>query len=158
MRECTLQSTYINHLFWSIMTTCPVSSSILYGHPTLTHSRQLRQWGQVMLSQGNQTNTPRLWAKEIDRWFPMWQAGLTSNGWNHRLNMEFDLHSLFGLQIHICTHWLRPRNPPPPRIWAHIRGRYWSAIKIDDIFKWTPRWESGNIASIGRIMMLCIQR
>ncbi len=22
--------------------------------------------------------------------------------------------------------------PPPPRIWAHIRGRYWSA-KIDDI-------------------------
>jgi hypothetical protein len=33
----------------------------------------------------------------------------------------------------LYTHWLRPRNPPPPlsRIWAHMRGRYWSA-KIDD--------------------------
>jgi hypothetical protein len=29
--------------------------------------------------------------------------------------------------LHSCTHWLRL----PPRIWAHIRGRYWSA-KIDD--------------------------
>ncbi len=25
------------------------------------------------------------------------------------------------------THWLRPRNPLP-RIWAHIRGRYWSLM------------------------------
>jgi hypothetical protein len=25
-----------------------------------------------------------------------------------------------------------PQRPPPPRIWAHIRGLYWSA-KIDDI-------------------------
>ncbi len=51
----------------------------------------------------------------------------------HRLNMELDLQSLFGLYVHSCTHWLRPRNClPPPRIWAHIRGRYWSA-KIDDI-------------------------
>jgi hypothetical protein len=25
-----------------------------------------------------------------------------------------------------------PANPPPPRIWAHIRGRFWQA-KIDDI-------------------------
>jgi hypothetical protein len=25
-----------------------------------------------------------------------------------------------------------PQFPPSPRIWAHIRGRYWSA-KIDDI-------------------------
>jgi hypothetical protein len=36
--------------------------------------------------------------------------------------------------VYSCTHWLGPRNssPPPPRIWAHLRGRYWSA-KIDDI-------------------------
>jgi hypothetical protein len=48
--------------------------------------------------------------------------------------MELDLQSLFGLHVHSCTHWLRHRNPPPPfpRIWTHIRGRYWSA-KIDDI-------------------------
>ncbi len=27
-----------------------------------------------------------------------------------------------------CTDWLRPRNPiSSPSIWAHIRGRYWSA-------------------------------
>jgi hypothetical protein len=52
---------------------------------------------------------------------------------NLRLNMELGLQSLFGLHVHSCTFWLKPRNPPPPpRIWAHIRGRYWSA-KIDDI-------------------------
>ncbi len=36
--------------------------------------------------------------------------------------------------MYCCTHWLRPRNlpPPSPRICAHIRGRY-SSAKIDDI-------------------------
>ena len=35
--------------------------------------------------------------------------------------------------MYSCTHWLRPRNSThSPRIWTHIRGRYWSA-KIDDI-------------------------
>jgi hypothetical protein len=47
----------------------------------------------------------------------------------HMLNMELDLQSLFGL---LCTAVLTPRLPPSLRIWAHIRGRYWSA-KIDDI-------------------------
>jgi hypothetical protein len=51
---------------------------------------------------------------------------------SYRLNMELDLQSLFGLQVHSCSRWLRLRNPPPPSIWAHIQGRYWSA-KIDDI-------------------------
>jgi hypothetical protein len=51
---------------------------------------------------------------------------------HHRLNMELDLQSLFGLHVNSCTHWLRPRNSPSPRIWAHLRGSYWSA-KIDDI-------------------------
>jgi hypothetical protein len=49
--------------------------------------------------------------------------------------MELDLQILFGLHVHSCTHWLRTRNPPP-RIWAQIRGRHWSA-KIDDVsFLW----------------------
>ncbi len=42
----------------------------------------------------------------------------------HRLNMERDLQSLFGL---LCTAVLigwDPATPPSPRIWAHIRGRY----------------------------------
>jgi hypothetical protein len=49
--------------------------------------------------------------------------------------MELDPQSLFGLHVHSCTHWLRPPqpSPPSPRIWAHLRGRYWSA-KIGDIF------------------------
>ncbi len=52
---------------------------------------------------------------------------------DHWLNIELDLRSLFGLHVHSRTHWLRPRNAShPPRIWAHVRGRYWSA-KIDDI-------------------------
>ncbi len=28
--------------------------------------------------------------------------------------MEIDLQSLFGLHMHSCTHWLRPRNSSPP--------------------------------------------
>jgi hypothetical protein len=53
---------------------------------------------------------------------------------NYRLHMELDLQSIFGLHVHSCTHRLRPHMPHPPfsRIWAHVRGRYWSA-KIDNI-------------------------
>jgi hypothetical protein len=59
----------------------------------------------------------------------------THEWWKAWLNMELYLQSLFGFYVHNCTHWLRPRNPPPPsplRIWAQMRGRYWTA-KIDDI-------------------------
>ncbi len=35
----------------------------------------------------------------------------------HRLNMELDLQSIFGLHVHSCTHLLRLPNPPNP-IWA----------------------------------------
>jgi hypothetical protein len=45
---------------------------------------------------------------------------------NHKLKIELDLQSLFGL---LC---ITTETPPPSRIWAQIRGRYWSA-KIDDI-------------------------
>ncbi len=62
--------------------------------------------------------------------------------WRHR---AVGVIYLFGLHVYSsCTHWLRPRRlisetpqPPLPRIWAHIRGRYWSAM-IDDIFLWPP--------------------
>ncbi len=37
---------------------------------------------------------------------------------------------LFGLHVHSYSHW---QIPPSPHIWAHIRGRYWSAKK-DDVF------------------------
>ncbi len=46
---------------------------------------------------------------------------------------------LFELHVHSCTHLLRSHNTPVPRIWAHIRCRYWSA-KIDDISLWLPCW------------------
>jgi hypothetical protein len=52
----------------------------------------------------------------------------------HRLNIELDIRSLFGLlYTAACRHWLRPRNSPPPhpRIWAHIRGCYWSMVSQD---------------------------
>jgi len=32
----------------------------------------------------------------------------------YRLNMELDLQSLVWIHVHSCTHWLRPRNLPPP--------------------------------------------
>jgi hypothetical protein len=33
----------------------------------------------------------------------------------HRLNVELDLQSLFGLHVLVqsCIHWLRPWTPPP---------------------------------------------
>ncbi len=42
--------------------------------------------------------------------------------------MELDLKSLFGLHVYSCTHWL---ITPLPRIWAHIRGRYWTIVSQD---------------------------
>ncbi len=39
-------------------------------------------------------------------------------------------HRFIWAPMYSCIHWLRPCNSPS--IWAHIRGRYWSA-KIDDI-------------------------
>jgi uncharacterized membrane protein len=57
-----------------------------------------------------------------------WWGGRSS------VNMELYLQSLVGLHMHSCTYYLRPRNlTTTPRIWARMRGRYWSA-KIDDIF------------------------
>jgi hypothetical protein len=50
----------------------------------------------------------------------------------HRLNMELDLQSLFGLPCAAVLISYKTQHPPP-RIWAHIRGRYWSA-EIDNIF------------------------
>jgi hypothetical protein len=45
---------------------------------------------------------------------------------------------IYGLHVYSCTDWLRSRIPPPlPRIWALLRGRYWSG-KIDNIFFWPP--------------------
>ncbi len=72
--------------------------------------------------------------------------------------MELDLQSLFGLHVHSCTYWLRPRKPsPPPRIWAHIRGRYCS-YKIDDISLWphdsmflARRWTRVKLPTFGQL-------
>jgi hypothetical protein len=37
-----------------------------------------------------------------------------------------DLQNLFGLHMHSCTHWLRPRNsplpPPPPNLGSYMRA------------------------------------
>ncbi len=53
-----------------------------------------------------------------------------------RLNMEVNLQSFFwAVQLHSLAE--TPQLPPSPRIWAHIRGRYWSS-KIDDISLCNP--------------------
>jgi hypothetical protein len=46
-----------------------------------------------------------------------------------RVHMELDLKSFFG---HSLYSMAETPHPPPPRIRAHMRGRYLSA-KIDDI-------------------------
>jgi hypothetical protein len=58
------------------------------------------------------------------------------------LNIEFDIQSLFGLHVYSCSHWPRPRKPPP-RIWAHIRGRYWSP-KLDISKLFVTLWQEGS--------------
>ncbi len=50
----------------------------------------------------------------------------------HRLNMELDLLSLFGLYLHSCTHWIRLRNPPPPPAFGIIYDG--ATANVDDIF------------------------
>jgi hypothetical protein len=52
----------------------------------------------------------------------------SSGEFDHRLNMELDLQNFFGILYTAET----PQLHPCRRIWAHIRGCYWSA-KIDDI-------------------------
>jgi hypothetical protein len=46
--------------------------------------------------------------------------------------MELDLQSLFGLLCTAAIIGWDPATPPPPRIWAFVRRRFWSA-RIDDI-------------------------
>jgi hypothetical protein len=48
--------------------------------------------------------------------------------------MELDLQSLFGLHVHSCTHWPKPRNSPlppgpPPHISPHL-GSYMRALLV----------------------------
>jgi hypothetical protein len=45
--------------------------------------------------------------------------------------MEIDLQILFGILCRVYLHSLAetPQLPPSPRIWAYMRGRYWSANK-----------------------------
>jgi hypothetical protein len=43
-----------------------------------------------------------------------------------------DLQSLLGSYVQLYSLAEASQLAPFPRIWAHIRGRYWSA-KIDDI-------------------------
>ncbi len=61
---------------------------------------------------------------------------------DHRLNMELDRQSLFGLHVHSCTHWLRARHPPPPPpphlgpytralLVSHDRRQLYVAIEVD---------------------------
>ncbi len=38
------------------------------------------------------------------------------------LNMELDLQSLFGLHVHSCTQWLRPRTLLPPPLGSYTRA------------------------------------
>jgi hypothetical protein len=49
-----------------------------------------------------------------------------------RLNLELDLKIYLGSCVLRYSLAETPRLPPSLHIWAHIRGRYWSA-KTDDI-------------------------
>jgi hypothetical protein len=68
-------------------------------------------------------------------WFWLWFSGEMAYKGNHRLNMELDLQSFFGLHVHSCTHWLRTRNPSlPPHLGSYTRALLVSQDTVDDIF------------------------
>jgi hypothetical protein len=46
--------------------------------------------------------------------------------------MELDLKIYLGSCVQLYSLAETPQILPPPRIWAHIRGRHWSA-KTDEI-------------------------
>jgi hypothetical protein len=65
----------------------------------------------------------------------------------HRLKMELDLQSLFGLHVHSYTHWLRPRNLQPLPIPPHL-GSYTRTLLVSQGRRYlfvTPRcyWKKG---------------
>jgi hypothetical protein len=59
----------------------------------------------------------------------------------NRLNIELDLTKVIWVPFAQLYSLAETPHPPPPRIWAHIRGRYWSA-KIDDISLLSPELHS----------------
>ena len=50
----------------------------------------------------------------------------------HRLKMELVSKVDLGSCVQLYSLAKTPQLPPAPRIWAHIRGRYWSA-QIDNM-------------------------
>jgi hypothetical protein len=44
--------------------------------------------------------------------------------------MELDLKSLFGLHVHSCAHWLRPRILTPPSPSPRHLGSYTRALLV----------------------------
>ncbi len=55
---------------------------------------------------------------------------------SHRLNIWRKISKVYLGSCAQLYSWAETPHPPP-RIWAHIRRRYWSA-KIDDISLWPP--------------------
>jgi hypothetical protein len=66
--------------------------------------------------------------KVLRAWNCSMQIAFLSMEWNHRLNMELDLQSLFWPLCTAVPHWQRPRNrspqplPPPPAFGLKYEG------------------------------------
>ncbi len=122
---CTTVVLYCRHLTYSIFLI--YFSLLFYPHPQHSFSSEnyvpMKSW--VLLILFNPVGIPRrrrpllmallskVSSNSITR---LSGLGLTRK-YRHTycgFNMELDLQSLFGLHVHSCTHWLRPRNSPPP--------------------------------------------
>ncbi len=74
------------------------------------------------------TSFTRWWKLEVNWWYVcVCGSSCVRNGasfiiYSHKLNMELDLQSLFGLHMHSCNYWLRPRNPLPPHLGSYTRA------------------------------------
>ncbi len=82
----------------------------------------LTHFGQTLsvLLRSYLVNTPQV--------SPRWRIFLSfEHIWQkHRLNLELDLQSLFGLHLHSCIHWPRPHTPPPPHLGSYRRALLFS--------------------------------
>jgi hypothetical protein len=77
--------------------------------------------------------------------------GRYGEGYKHRLNMELDLQSLFGLHVHSCPHWLRHRHSHhPPAFGLIYEGAIGQPRQTTSLFdplvtkdrngRWPKRW------------------
>ncbi len=133
-RVCCLYS-YFVHDLWSICSECTMDGSEFpWCAVEVDAAGRLvdKRWGKCDMSTCAQPSAAGQEAGQEDPrtlllTFPTLSGNFFyTDSMCHRLNRKLDLQSLFGLHVTWCAQLFSltetPLSPPPPIIWAHIRG------------------------------------